>query len=73
MERQIHVWYDHAGKIIAWGYVPDRVPERLGVIPMASPDHEVITAHVLVNKLPRLHETHYVDPNSKKLMLKQSI
>jgi hypothetical protein len=73
MKRQIHVWYDLAGKIVAWGYVPEGVPKRLGVIPMASPNHEIITAHVLVDDLPRLHETHYVDPNSKKLVLKQSI
>ena len=73
MERQIHIWHDSDGKIIAWGYVPEGVPERLGVIPMASPDHEIITARVSVDDLPRLHETHYVEPDSKELVLKPPV
>lgn len=68
MEREVHVWHDKTGRIMAWGYVPDGTPVRLGVIPLAKTDHEIITVQVPIADLPRLHETHYVEPGSKKLI-----
>ena len=72
MERKIHVWHDQAGQIMAWGYVPDGAPEWLGAIPLPHPDHKIITVQVPVANLPRLHETHYVEPSSKKLVPRNS-
>jgi hypothetical protein len=65
--RRIHVWHDHAGRIVAWGHVPTSLPIALQATPLAGPNQYVVQVEAPEDALPTLHETHYVEPNSRML------
>jgi hypothetical protein len=67
VQRTVHVWHDPAGRIVAWGHVPPGTPVPLQAVPLPGPDHAVVTVLVPDDDLPTLHETHYVEPGSKRL------
>ncbi len=68
MDYEVHVWHDHAGRIIAWGHAGRGVPLSLKATPLAKPGHEVVTVRLSDEDLLKLPETHYVDLASKRLM-----
>lgn len=65
MEREIHIWHDAHGKILAWGFAPSG---KLKAQPITRPEHGVITARVTESELKELHESHHVDSANKKLV-----
>lgn len=65
MEREIHIWHDAHGKIVAWGFAGSG---KLKAQPLMRPEQGVITARVTAQDLKELHETHHVDSANKKLV-----
>lgn len=72
MERTIDVWYEKTGRIVAWGHIPSGASMPLRAMPLAGQEHQVITAQVAANNLLKLNETHYVEPNAKRLVRRKT-
>ena len=60
--RDIDIWHDEDGRIVAWGYVPAGAPDYLVAEPVPGPRRAVLTVAVDEEHLPSLHQTHVVDP-----------
>lgn len=66
----IHVWYNHHGKIIGIGYARDGGGATGRVIPMPSPGQHCLMTQIGEDQLEKLHETHEVDVGAKALVKK---
>jgi len=67
MNREVHVWHDQEGKIIALGHVVPHKKAELKATPLEQHGLRVITALVAKAELHKLAETHFVDRKSGKL------
>jgi len=67
VDREVHIWYNDAGRILAWGCVGSDTPVRLQAEPLAAPGQAVLTTHVAEDVLPTLHETHRIDSGKQEL------
>ncbi len=68
MEREIHIWHDQEGRILALGHVVSHKKLDLKATPQASHGHGTITIRMAEKDLHKLAETHRVDLKSKKLV-----
>jgi hypothetical protein len=70
MEKEVNIWYDHNGRIVAWGYLNPKAPVALNAVPLAGSGHEALTVKLSEQHLAELHETHYVDCGAKRVIKK---
>lgn len=72
MDYDVYIWHDHNGRIVAWGHAGRETPVTLNATPLPAPGHEAFVVRLSDEDLMKLHETHYVDPSSKRLMKKST-
>ncbi len=72
MENEIHLWHDASGRITAWGQLRPGTSILLKATPLAPEGYGVITTRLSDSQLPKLHETHFVDVQSGRLIKKDS-
>ena len=70
MEKEISIWYDRNGRIVAWGHLNPEAPIALNAVPLTASGHEALTVKLSEEHLPELHETHYVDRDAKRVVQK---
>jgi hypothetical protein len=73
MEKEVSIWYDRNGRIIAWGHLVPKAPVALNAVPLVGPGHEALTVKLSEQHLAELHETHYVDCDAKRVVKKKSV
>jgi hypothetical protein len=67
MEREVHIWHDQEGRIMALGHVVAQKKLDLKATPLEKHGHGIITVRMTEKELHKLAETHQVDMKSKKL------
>lgn len=72
MEKEVSIWYNREGRIVAWGHLNPNAPISLNAIPLTESGHESLTLKVPEQHLGDLHETHYVDANARQLAKKRA-
>lgn len=72
MEKEVTIWYDQDGRILAWGHLNPEAPVTLSAIPLTESGHGALTVKISEHHLGDLHEQHYVDTDAKKLVKKSS-
>ena len=68
MDREVHVWHDQEGRIVALGHVVAHKKFNLKAMPLEEHGQGIITVRMAEADLHKLAETHHVDLKSKKLV-----
>jgi hypothetical protein len=70
--KDIYVWHNKAGRIIAWGHLSQGTDPRIKATPLAKRGQGVITVRMPERDAYNLHETHRVELKSRKLIRKKT-